>query len=187
MYINEVTIRNFFKFLDADADYFTVAFMDADSKNVIPGYGVRFEKVDTILKILTELMLAGLAPTLHVTLNGCNEKGRKVENVIKTRVLCVDLDVVKTRDELKEIIKEYHVHAAVESSPGKYHLYWACDNIPFETWKKFQLALAYKLGGDLYMDNLAKMIRVPGVSRSCKDKKAFEPDTIWCEEQDALR
>ncbi len=165
MSINKKQIRDYFQLLDPHSSYFSCIVLDSESKKALTGN--LYEKVDTLIATLESL--SGVNPTLHVTLNKCDDKGRNTKNVKATRVLCVDLDVVKTKEEIEEIVSEYRVHFVVRSSPGKYHLYWVCDGLPLETWQKYQRALAFKLGGDLNLDQLAKTIRVPGCTRRLKD------------------
>jgi RepB DNA-primase from phage plasmid len=50
----------------------------------------------------------------------------------------------------------------VESSPGKYHIYWKCHALPLDRFKSVQRELAHVLGGDPSVCNLSRVMRVPG-------------------------
>lgn len=167
-------ITRYFNFLDAE-QHFCVGFFDADSKNVISGYGKREGTVTEIIEWLAGLWNSGFEPTLHVTLNR-TKAGRKRENIESCRVLCVDLDRTVSKDEIAELSYEHAPAFVVCSSPGKYHLYWKCsDAISLEQWSKYQLALAAHFDGDLNLRDITKTIRVPGVQRRCKDGTVFMP------------
>jgi RepB DNA-primase from phage plasmid len=49
----------------------------------------------------------------------------------------------------------------VESSPGKFHVYWHCHAMPLDRFKPFQRELAHTLGGDPSVCNLSRVMRVP--------------------------
>jgi P4 family phage/plasmid primase-like protien len=184
MQINKEDIELFFKFLDPDASYFTVCLLDFASKHQLKGYGTMFETVPVILSTLE--VLSEVSPTLHVTLNAMDAKGRRKEGVLNTRVLCVDIDEPIHADKVASIWEEFSPHLAVCSSlssllpeaGGKYHLYWKIENVPIEAWQHYQLALAQYFNGDKTLDTTTKTIRVPGVPRICKDGKEFMPKII---------
>lgn len=122
----------------------------------------------------------GTLPELHTTLNQTNLTGRKTENIIGVRVLCVDLDRKIDDAALEDIKKAYLPQWIVQSSPGKYHLYWRVSpSLPLQRWNQFQLGLAWKLGGDKSLSQLAHMIRVPGLMRRCKDGQSWVPTIVW--------
>ncbi|MGC2221498.1 MAG: DNA-primase RepB domain-containing protein [Methylocella sp.] len=50
----------------------------------------------------------------------------------------------------------------VESSPGKYHVYWKTHAMPLDRFKPFQQELAHALGGDHAVCNLSRVMRLPG-------------------------
>lgn len=182
-------IKAFFTFLDPTPEqYFTCAFLDAESNDSISGYGTKFAKVSTILATLDSLK--AVQPTLHVTLNQTNHNGRRKEHIIASRVLCVDLDKYVTVDEIKRIKAEFSPHCIVKSSQqisganagAKYHLYWKIESLELDVWSRFQLGLAQFFGGDKTLDGIAKTIRVPGVLRTCKDGSQQMPEIMFLPE-----
>jgi len=188
------TIEHYFSFLSSSYQTLhTVCFMDMESKEPLEGLGVVHATATDIIKVLKKLHSQAMAsasissvsapfPTLHSTLCLTNLKGRRTENIESVRVLCVDIDSVLEGKALKKLvssIKSYGAQMVVESSPGKYHLYWKVSAaLKFETWQMFQRGLAYKFGGDLGLDSLAKIIRVPGCVRSCKDGSIYMPEIL---------
>lgn len=167
--------RRFFEFLDPKAPYFTVSFLDIDSKGVIPGLGVFVGDVISIASALDKLEPE--SATLHVTLNQTSHRGRKKKDIENVRVLCLDLDVVTEPAAIKKIRDGFRPHLIVESSPKKYHVYWKIsDSVSLEAWSKYQLAIAWHFGGDLNLRDITKTIRVPGVRRRCKGGEWFTPE-----------
>lgn len=181
---NPQEITAFLQFLDPTVgQYFTCAFLDSESKQNISGYGVRFGKVEQIVADLDKLV--GVKPTLHVTLNSTDHKGRRKENVTGTRVLCLDLDNFIGLEEIKRLKDKFKPHCIVRSSSNdegaKYHLYWRISNVSLESWSVFQLAIAQHFNGDKTLDGIAKTIRVPGVERKCKDGSIQMPEMVYLE------
>lgn len=50
----------------------------------------------------------------------------------------------------------------VESSPGKYHVYWLIDDCSLDKFSDYQKALAETFGGDPSVTDLPRVMRVPG-------------------------
>lgn len=173
-------IENYFKFLNPNPkEIFTCVAMNATSDRVIQGFGTWFVCLKDILRDFPS-MHAQYGATLHTTLNQTKLSGRKNKDIEGVRVLCVDLDHQTPSDTLKEIIGACAVQMVVESSPGKYHLYWRLDpSLLLCNWKEFQLGLAHKLGGDSNLSHIGHTIRVPGIPRICKDGSSYTPQIVW--------
>lgn len=95
---------------------------------------------------------------VFVMINEGDGKGRKTENVTKVRALFLDLDgapMEPARDALRP-------HIIVESSPGKFHLYWKVDDCPRERFTALQKAIALRFGGDVSVSDLPRVMRLPG-------------------------
>lgn len=59
-------------------------------------------------------------------------------------------------------------HLVVESSPGKWHVYWRVnENFPLDQFKPVQIAIAQKFGTDPNVNDLPRVMRVPGFNH-CK-------------------
>lgn len=190
MNINLDDVITYFSFLcgsnseqgTAAREIFTVSFLDKESKTAIYPHGVFHGTIEEIVKKATELQNIA---TLHAVLNITDMNGRRKKNIQGVRVFCVDLDTVTDKDTLKYWIATFKIQMVVESSPGKYHLYWKCaETIPLNRWKLYQLGLAYGFSGDLHLDDITKTIRVPGISRIGKDGKVGMPRIVYLDVED---
>jgi putative DNA primase/helicase len=86
-------------------------------------------------------------------------KGRTANNVIGVRALLLDLD----GPPLQPVIDcGLDPHAVVESSPGKYHVYFAVADCSRERFRPLQKAMAARFGGDPSICDLPRVLRVPG-------------------------
>lgn len=185
--INADEIRKYLNFLDDSNQIgtFTFVAMDAESRTVVDKALANYKgDVDSGVKMIEGLWGthggANRRATLHVLINR-SKAGRKKDDIEAARVLLLDLDTPRTELELGAICREVGPHMVVQSSPGKYHLYWKInDAADLDVWETVQVALAGKFGGDFNLANRAHVIRVPGVLRVCKDGTEFMPHIVWC-------
>ena len=127
---------------------------------------------------LTELNKAGAG--IFFCVNETDLKGRSSSNVTRVRALFADFD---DYDPFREFDYELKPSFVVESSPGKYHCYWLLDDeLPLEQFKPLQKLLAAKLGSDPSINNLDRVLRVPGFAH----QKA-EPFTVQIIEHSGVR
>lgn len=117
-------------------------------------------------------------PSVHVLVNSTDLRGRKMQNVTGTRVVVVDIDRGIEREEIRAIADKYAPEMIVESSPGKYHVYWRIQQATLDEWEKLQMAFAEELGGDVMMSQYNKSIRVPGFYRLKQGKNDEEVTRI---------
>ena len=84
-------------------------------------------------------------------------KRRKAENVARVAAVFVDLDGVP-------LPEHYPIEptAIVESSRGRYHVYWAVDGVPLDEFRTLQQGLARLYGGDMSVCDLSRVMRLPG-------------------------
>ena len=94
---------------------------------------------------------------IFFTVNECDGKGRKKENVTRVRAIFVDLDGSPI-----EPVLAYNPHIVVESSSGKYHAYWLVDDFPMEAFTDTQKNMARMFAGDKAVNDLSRVMRVPG-------------------------
>jgi hypothetical protein len=95
---------------------------------------------------------------VYMTINETDGKGRKKENITKARACYADFDdPTKPLPEFK--LKPSMI---VESSPGKFHVYWLSDSIPLEGFTGLQKAIIYNFGSDDKVHDLPRVLRVPG-------------------------
>ena len=91
--------------------------------------------------------------------NAGDEKGRKAENVQRVRALFVDLDDAPLEPIL---VAPLEPHIIIESSVGRYHAYWLVQDCPLDKFKHLQSQLATKFEGDKYVNDLPRVMRLPG-------------------------
>ena len=84
---------------------------------------------------------------------------RKAANVIAVRALFLDLDGAPLEPVLAAGAPP---HAVIESSPGKWHAYWLVTGCALAEFKPLQKALAKRFGGDGKVNDLPRVLRVPG-------------------------
>jgi P4 family phage/plasmid primase-like protien len=109
-------------------------------------------------------LLARQGAGVFLMINGGDGKGRKNANVVAVRAVFVDFD--ENGDEgLKKIENSPGVpkpHFIVQSSSGKYHVYWLVAEMALADFKKVQTALGKRFGGDPSIKDLARVMRLPG-------------------------
>lgn len=54
-------------------------------------------------------------------------------------------------------------HVVVESSPGKWHVYWLVDDLPTAAFRDVQRSIAAQFGTDKSVNDLARVMRLPGM------------------------
>jgi hypothetical protein len=106
---------------------------------------------------LERLNLAGAG--VFLTVNETDGKGRKRENITKVRAIFVDLDGASPETMLGAC-----PHLVVESSPDRYHGYWFVKDFPLEGFTQMQKTLAEMFNGDIAVNDLPRVMRVPGYS-----------------------
>ncbi len=99
---------------------------------------------------------------IFVQANRGQDRGK--DHITGIRALFVDLDDPSTAKESIETIQQFMPKptAIVNSSKGKYHIYWKVLDCPVDTFKKMQVQLAMKFNADLAMGNLDRVMRLPG-------------------------
>lgn len=85
-------------------------------------------------------------------------RGRSAHNVTRVRALFADFDGANPDPAVDALAP----HIAVESSPGKYHIYWKVSDCPLEMFKPLKKAIIAKYGGDPSCSDLPRVLRVPG-------------------------
>jgi putative DNA primase/helicase len=126
-----------------------------DSNEIRPQvlHGALLDNYETLLQANSR----GNAVSLMV--NQGDGRGRRAGNVIGVRAVFVDLDGATLHAISGASLKP---HIIVESSPGKYHVYWLVDGLPLELFTDIQKALAAKFNGDPAVHDLPRVMRIPG-------------------------
>jgi hypothetical protein len=96
---------------------------------------------------------------VYVMLNRGNGQGRRAENVVAVRALFVDLDGAPLKPVLDA---EPKAHLVSETSPGRFHAVWLVADCELGQFSDMQKALAVRFGGDAAVNDLPRVVRLPG-------------------------
>jgi len=99
---------------------------------------------------------------IFITVNETDLKGRKEENITKVRALFLDFDDPSANP--RKIIAGLKLppHMVIESSPGKFHVYWLTSNCELSQFSSLQHKLAKTFGGDIKIKDISRVMRLPG-------------------------
>lgn len=94
---------------------------------------------------------------VYVMVNAADGRGRTAKNVLRIRALFIDTDgaPLPTSTPLQP-------HLMVQSSPGKFHLYWLVTGVELSDFGTLQQALAEHYGTDPSVKDLPRVMRLPG-------------------------
>jgi hypothetical protein len=87
-----------------------------------------------------------------------NEGGQSAEQIVRVRYVFVDTDGA----QLETILAALPPHMVIESSPGRYHVYWRATGVPLEQFGAIQKAAIAKFGTDKAVNDLPRVMRLPG-------------------------
>lgn len=94
---------------------------------------------------------------VYMMVNAGDGKGRAAKNVLRVRALFIDTDGAPF-----PTILPLKPHLIVQSSPGKYHLYWKVNGLELPDFAPLQKALAEHYGTDPAVHDLPYVMRLPG-------------------------
>jgi hypothetical protein len=94
---------------------------------------------------------------VFITINESTGKGRCNANITRVRALFLDTDGAAYPADLP-----LEPHIVVQSSPGRWHLYFLVDGVALEDFGVIQAALAEKYGTDPTITDLCRVMRLPG-------------------------
>lgn len=147
--------RRFFDFMIEDGEGLTLqTFHDSkrDRKDVAR---VMHSGLDANIAELSRLQRDGAGVFWMV--NEGDGAGRQEVNVTAVRYLFADTDGAPLAPLLT-----LPPHMVVQSSPGRYHVYWRVVDCPLDRFKPVQRAIAEKFGTDKSVSDLPRVMRVPG-------------------------
>ena len=87
-----------------------------------------------------------------------NEGGHTDSDIHRVRYVFADTDGA----DPEPLTKALKPHITVESSPGRYHIYWKVSDCEVAKFKAVQGALAIKYGTDPSIKNPSRIMRIPG-------------------------
>lgn len=131
-------------------------FDDSKQKDSKLAEWISLDSSDASLKQLAEHQANGVG--VFIMVNRGDGNGRKSKNVLEVRALFIDLDG-SPWEPAATMLKP---HIMVESSPGRYHLYWLVSDCSLDQFKPLQQAIAGQYGGDRSCVDLSRVLRVPG-------------------------
>lgn len=155
---NLVEAQRFLTLLDSDSEEFTFQiFAESDGSAVRPKilHGTLEQHADELIHANRE------GGGVFVAINETNLRGRKNTDIRRIRSVFIDADGVP----LSEIVNVKAVpppHILVESSPGRYHVYWLVKPMPLRSFKLAQQDLARLYNTDPSVHDLARVMRLPG-------------------------
>lgn len=94
---------------------------------------------------------------VFVMVNAGDGKGRAAQNVQRIWALFIDTDGAPYPADLP-----LEPHLVVQSSPGRWHLYWRVDGVLLDSFSILQKALAEHYGTDPSVNDLPRVMRLPG-------------------------
>lgn len=98
---------------------------------------------------------------VFLTVNETNGQGRAREDICQVRCVWLDLDKDGIA-KLAHVVGLLTPHAVVESSPGKFHVYWKVSDCSLEEFDALLDAITKALGGDPGAKGLNRVLRLPG-------------------------
>jgi len=167
--------ERFLSWLDEAADAFTFQLFD-DLKTRKDGLmaQIRHGALDTHLETLTRGNAAGAG--VFVTVNATDGQGRKLANIVRVRAVWAE------SDHGMPAAWPLEPHAVVESSPGKFHVYWLVDGLSREDFAGVMARLVRDWGSDPNAKDLARVLRLPGFWHLKDPAQPFQVRIVTLEE-----
>lgn len=145
----------FLALLDEQADAFAFRVFDDNEARKNPALAAKF--TGTLAEVTPQLLAAQA--------KGCgvyvvaNAGAQTNDTIYKVRAVFADTDGA----DLGPILAcGLEPHIVVESSPGKWHVYWLVDGLPTEAFRDIQRNIAARFGTDKSVNDLARVMRLPG-------------------------
>lgn len=110
--------------------------------------------LNDVAATLAELNSVGAG--VYVVVNAGGQSGEEINRV---RAVFADLDGTPLEPALACGIEP---HVILESSPGRWHVYWLVDGLPPAEFKALQQAIIARLGSDKSVCDLPRVMRLPG-------------------------
>ena len=158
---------DFLKILDPDRLRFELrtfsdVVMQRGGKHKRPGLTKTFTVSRAELREGAEVLarlarLNKLGAGVFVTINRTDGKGRREENVTGVQAIFADTDGAPI-----EPLLALRPHIVVQSSPGKWHVYWRVSDCAPDQFERVQQAVAKKFGTDPRVSDPPRVMRLPG-------------------------
>lgn len=96
---------------------------------------------------------------IFFTVNATDGRGRSGANITKVRAVFVDLDGAPLNAVYDSPLEP---HLIIQSSQGKYHVYWIVEGVELDQFTNIQKILAKQFQGDAKVCDLPRVMRLPG-------------------------
>ena len=123
---------------------------DRKKQSLVRIFNGTFEEVQVALVHLND-QGAGI----YVTVQRTDGTGRKKENIVGIRAFFQE-------DDGEGITLPIEPQIVVESSPGKFHRFLLCKNVPLDEFESIQQRLVDDYGSDPNAKDRARVLRLPG-------------------------
>lgn len=92
-----------------------------------------------------------------------NEGGQEAAEITRVRAVFADLDGTSP-NAVMAFCREHNFppHVVVQSSPGKFHVYWRVEGLSTSDFKEVQQNIAARFGGDKTVNDLPRIMRLSG-------------------------
>lgn len=114
---------------------------------------------------------------VFVTINETDGLGRKGDNIVRIRAVFADLDDAPLDPILNCGLTP---HAIVESSAGRYQVFWRVSDCELDAFEAVQLAIAARFNSDKNVADKSRVMRLPGFYHR-KHGGCFMSQLISCE------
>lgn len=148
------------KFLNLIAGKESITFQTFDDKKVLRDVTLTrifHGSLEQYQNTLTELNENGAG--IFFTVNTTDLKGRGTKNILKVRALFIDLDGAPLDPVFSAPLKP---NIVIETSPGRFHVYWLVDGVPLENFSLVQKRLIQRFNADPAVHDLPRVMRLPG-------------------------
>ncbi len=148
--------ERFLALLDESAERFCFRVFDDNEQRKDPHLAAKY---DGALADVWPALLAkqGAGCGVYVVANAGEQTN---DTIYKVRAVFADTDGA----DLGPILAcGLEPHVIVESSPGKWHVYWLVDGLPTKAFREIQRNIAARFGTDKSVNDLARVMRLPGL------------------------
>jgi hypothetical protein len=151
--------RKFLAGLDPNGTRFTFQFFnDSGSDGAQIFHGMLDELWPKVLVLNTPEQGMGVFVTIAET----DFKGRKAANIVRPRALYVDADGDKQAQHCINILNACGVYPSMAVNSGRGCHFYICTDVPLNQFSVLQKRLITKLGTDPAVNDLARLMRLPG-------------------------
>lgn len=162
--LNRDDAERFLRALDPDATEFTFQVFDDDYSRKDRNLARIFHS--TLAQVwhrLADLNRRGAG--VFVTVNETDGEGRELKNMKRVRALFIDLDGAP-------LPETFHCkpHIVVESSRGRWHVYWRVSDCTLDQFTALQKRLIRHYGSDPKITDTTRVMRLPGFIHHKVDK-----------------